>query len=184
MREHMTQQLSDRRRAVLRQASAALRGKLVSLWQLASEGGESVAQVASGPIPAHDMGGFDVAAALRAWGLVPGEESAWLFCRLDAERWHGARVRADVPAPPPAGVERRSPERLTLELASLSLGALERMWATTDQATIYLCAARAMLDNCMGRVCGADGLSTTSRAHLLADLAGVAEAIDGALKAA
>jgi len=183
MRELMTQQLSERRRAVLRQASAALRGKLVSLWQLASEGGESVAQVASGPIP-DDMGGFDVAAALRAWGLVPGEESAWLFCRLDAERWHGGRVRADVPAPPSAGVERRSPERLTLELASLSLGALERMWATADQATIYLCAARAMLENCMGRVCGADGLSTTSRAHLLADLAGIAEAIDGALKAA
>jgi len=33
-------------------------------------------------------------------------------------------------------------------------------------------------------VCGTEGLSTASRAHLLAELAGVADAIDGAMKAA
>jgi hypothetical protein len=59
-------------------------------------------------------------------------------------------------------MEGRSPERLTLELASLSLGALERIWATLDQATIYLCAARAMLESCMGRVCGTEGIPRSS----------------------
>jgi hypothetical protein len=182
MRERTPHRFTERR-AVLRQTSAALRGKLVTLWRLAKEG-PAVAEVVSEPIPPLDVREADVGAALRAWGLAPDGETSWLVCRLDAERWHGARVRADVPAPPPTGVERRSPERLTLELASLSLGALERIWATADQATIYLCAARAMLESCMGRVCGTEGLSTASRAHLLAELAGIADAIDSALKAA
>src|SRR5207249_8708871 len=55
------------------------------------------------------------------------DESLWLGCRLGAHRWHVAPVRDDLPAPPPAAIERRSPERLTLELVGLSLGALERL---------------------------------------------------------
>lgn len=113
-----------------------------------------------------------------------GDGSLWVVCRLDPSRWHVARVRSDVPAPPPAGVERRSPERLILELAGLSLGALERIWAAADQATVYLCGALAVLDACLGRVREAEGLTTTARAHLLADLAVIADAIEGALDAA
>src|SRR2546427_4786858 len=78
--------------------------------------------------------------------------------------------------------ERRSPERLTLELAGLLLGALERVWAVADQATVYLCAALAVVDASLERVRKAHGLTTASRAHLLADLAVIAEAIEGALE--
>jgi len=88
-----------------------------------------------------------------------------------------------VPAPSPSGVERRSPERLTLELAGLLLGALERVWAVADQATVYLCAALAVVDASLERVRKARGLTTAARAHLLADLAVIAEAIEGALEA-
>ena len=69
-----------------------------------------------------------------------------------------------------------------IELAGLSLGALERIWQAADQATVYLCAALEVLDTCLGRVRQADGLSVGARAHLLADLAGVADAIDVALR--
>src|SRR5438034_7067120 len=48
-----------------------------------------------------------------------GDKSLWVACRFDPSRLHVARVRSDVPAPPPAGIERRSPERLVLELAGL-----------------------------------------------------------------
>ena len=95
-----------------------------------------------------------------------------------------ARVRSDVPAPPPDGIERRSPERLVLELAGLSLGALERIWAVADQATGYLCGALALLDACFERVRRVESLTPSARAHLLADLAVVEDAIEGALDAA
>jgi len=71
-----------------------------------------------------------------------------------------------VPAPPPAGIERRSRERLVLELAGLSLGAL------------------ALLDACFERVRRVESLTPSARAHLLADLTVVEDAIEGALDAA
>ncbi len=182
MRDSAPHRLTERREAILRQASAALRGRLVTLWRVAS--GLAVAEVASRPNPPLDVVEFDVAAALRMWGRAMGDGSLWIVCRLDPSRWHVARVRSDVPEPPPAGLERRSPERLILELAGLSLGALERVWAAADQATVYLCGALAVLDACLGRVREAGGLTTTARAHLLADLAVVADAIEGALEAA
>jgi len=66
----------------------------------------------------------------------------------------------------------------------LSLGALEQIWAVADQATVYLCGALALLEACLERVRAAHGLTTTTRAHLLADLAFVADAIQGGLDAA
>src|SRR5438309_7586982 len=127
---------------------------------------------------------FDVAAALGTWVGAVGDKSLWVACRFDPSRLHVARVRSDVPAPPPAGIERRSPERLVLELAGLSLGALERIWAVADQATGYLCGALALLDACFERVRRVESLTPSARAHLLADLAVVEDAIEGALDAA
>src|SRR6266704_2947089 len=151
MRESSPHGLTERRRAILRQASAALRGRLVTLWRV------------------------------RRWGRALCDESLWLGCRLGAHRWHVAPVRDDLPTPPPAAIERRSPERLTLELVGLSLGALERLWTAADQATVYLCAALDVLDGCLWHVREATGLSIVTRAHLLADLAAVATAIDDVL---
>ncbi|PYO16995.1 MAG: hypothetical protein DMD31_00835 [Gemmatimonadetes bacterium] len=146
--------------------------------------GIALAEVASPANPPRDVIEFDVVAALRAWGGAVGDRSLWVVCSREPSRWHVARVRSDVPAPPPDGVERRSPERLVLELAGLSLGALEQIWAVADQATVYLCGALALLEACLERVRAAHGLTTTTRAHLLADLAFVADAIQGGLDAA
>src|SRR5437870_1894834 len=180
MRESSPHGLTERRRAILRQASAALRGRLVTLWRV-RRWGPAVAEVASAPAPPPDAIEFDVAGVLRRWGRVLCDDSLWLGCRLGAHRWHVAPVRDDLPTPPPAAIERRSPERLTLELVGLSLGALERLWTAADQATVYLCAALDVLDGCLWHVREATGLSIVTRAHLLADLAAVATAIDDVL---
>jgi hypothetical protein len=94
-----------------------------------------------------------------------------------------AAVRSDPPAPPPTGLERRSPERLVVELGGRCLGAHEGAWSAVDQATVYLCSALDLLEDCLGRVRTADGLSASGRAHILADLANLADVIDGALRA-
>src|SRR2546422_334927 len=175
MRESSPHGLTERRRAILRQASAALHGRLVTLWRV-RRWGPAVAGVASAAAPPPDAIEFGVAGVLRRWGRVLCDESLWLGCRLGAHRWHVAPVRDDLPTPPPAAIERRSPERLTLELCGLSLGALERLWTAADQATVYLCAALDVLDGCLWHVREATGLSIVTRAHLLADLAAVASA--------
>jgi len=182
MRDSAPHRLTERRQAILRQTSAALRGRVVTLWRVAR--GLAVAEVASRPSPPRDAIEFDVAAALRTWVGAVGDKSLWVACRFDPSRLHVARVRSDVPAPPPAGIERRSPERLVLELAGLSLGALERIWAVADQATGYLCGALALLDACFERVRRVESLTPSARAHLLADLTVVEDAIEGALDAA
>ena len=173
MRDSAPHRLTERRQAILRQTSAALRGRVVTLWRVARD--LAVAEVASRPNPPWDAIELDVAAVLRTWVGAVGDKSLWVVCRFDPSRLHVARVRSDVPAPPPAGIERRSPERLILELAGLSLGGLERIWAVADQATGYLCRER---------VRQAQGLTATGRARLLADLAVIEDAIEGALDAA
>ena len=173
MRDSAPYRLTERRHAILRQTSAALRGQPVTLWRVAK--GIAVAEAGIDS---------DVAPAVRKWFEAVGDRSLWVVCRLEPSRWHVARVRCDVPAPPPDGIERRSPERLVLQLAGLSLGALERIWAVADQTTGYLCGALALLDACLERVRRAQGLTPPVRAHLLADLAVVEDAIEGALDAA
>src|SRR5256885_16093961 len=58
-----------------------------------------------------------------------------IWCRLDngdgAGQWCVAPVRQQPPAPPPDGVERRSRERMTLELAGLCVGLLDHPPPTT-----------------------------------------------------
>ena len=182
MRDSGPQHLSERRQSILRKASAALQGRIVTLWRV--NAGRIVADVASGPVSPADPLARDVVGVLAAWGVALNDGSLWVACRDDAHQWHVARVRADVPAPPPPGAPRRCSERVTLELTGLLLGALERVWRTADQATVYLCSALNVLDLCLGSVRDAEGLTTAARARLLADLAGVASAIDGALSAA
>ena len=182
MRESSLITLADRRRALLGQASAALRGRVVALWRMAN-GGRAVAEMVSAPEPPPHPVELDLAGLLRRWGLVAPPESLWVGCRMDADHWHVAPVRIDPPEPPLTGIERRSPERLVMGLAGLCFGALEPMWIAADQATVYLCAALEVLESCLERVRLTDGLSLRARAHLLADLAGVADAIDAALRA-
>jgi hypothetical protein len=181
MRESSHLPLADGRRAVLDQASVALRGHVVALWRL--NGGRAVAEIVSQPGPPSHVVEFDVAGLLQRWGRVAPPGSLWVGCRIDVDHWHVAPVRSEPPEPPPTGIERRSPARLVMELSGLCLGALERIATAADQATVYLCSALCVLDVCLGRVRTAHGLTPGVRAHLLADLAGVADAIDGALRA-
>jgi len=115
------------REEVLRRAEQALQGRLVGLWQAA--GGELV-PVAVGmkrSLPPGAAG--EITHLLRGWHVGMDPKGRWLAARLDMGRWCIAPVRADVPAPPPHGVERRKKERMMLELAGLCLGLIEERFA-------------------------------------------------------
>lgn len=177
---------AERRRALLDQASAALGGRMVALWRIvdAGEPGRAVTEFVSVPCaPAVDpIHGFDVLGLLHRWGRIVAPESVWLGCRIDEDNWHVTPVRLDPPQGPPTGVERRSPERLVVELAGFCFASLEPMWLAADQATVYLCAALASIEDCLGSIRGTLGLNVSARARLLADLAAVADSINGALR--
>ena len=181
MRASSQTRLADRRRALLDQASVALKGHIVALWRLT--GGQAVAELVSQPGLPGQVVEFDVAGLLQRWGRVAPAGSLWVGCRIDADHWHVAPVRSDPPEPPPTGIERRSAERLVMELAGFALGAIERIWMAADQATVYLCSALCILDVCLARIRTAHVLTPSTQAHLLTDLAGVADAIDNALSA-
>src|SRR5690242_13370959 len=112
-----------RQREVLRQASVALQGRVVTLWAVSSRA-EVVPILSSHSTTTTTL---DVDGTLRRWGAYIIEGSQWVGCRLDdAGPWCVAPVRTHPAAPPPAGVERRSRERITLELTGLCLGLVER----------------------------------------------------------
>jgi len=65
-------------------------------------------------------------ATLRKLGELPGARPPprrWVASRLEERRWCIAPVRRELPLPP-AGVERRGRERMTLELAGVCIGLL------------------------------------------------------------
>jgi len=112
-------QANDDRREVLRQASVALGGRPVTLWEVSAKA-ELDPRLSSDPAPAHHATHLDVDSTLRRWSISIMQGSRWVGCRLDREGpWVIAPVRTRPPAPPPGGRERRSGERLTLELAGL-----------------------------------------------------------------
>src|SRR2546422_10934788 len=100
MRDSAPHRLIERRQAILRQTSAALRGRVVTLWRGGK--GLAVAEVASRPYPPRDAIEFDVAAALRTWVGAVGDKCLLGACRFDPSRFHWTHVRCDLPAPPPA----------------------------------------------------------------------------------
>jgi signal transduction histidine kinase len=126
LRDATSSTLQARQREVLRQASVALRKRVVTLWEV-SAGAEVIPVLTSVPQPAYHAAILDVDGTLRHWGAPIIQGSRWVGCRLDdAGHWCVAPVRAQPAAPPPGGAERRSPERLTLELAGLCVGLLDR----------------------------------------------------------
>ncbi len=122
------------REEVLRRASQALQGRLVGLWEAS---GNTVTPIAVGlglTMPA--TASAEINRSIRGWSLPVTNGSRWLAARLDMGRWCIAPVRADIPAPPPGGTERRRKERMALELAGLCLGLLEEKFARQPEATV------------------------------------------------
>ena len=71
MRDSAPYRLTERRQAILRQASAALRGRMVTLWRMAS--GFAVAEVASQPTVPRDL--IDAEFALNEGGGGRNDEN-------------------------------------------------------------------------------------------------------------
>src|SRR5213596_747384 len=114
------------RREILRQASVALGGRPVTVWEVSSRA-ELEPQASSEPAPTHHATKLDVDATLRRWNITIVQGSRWVGSRGAGDGyWVVAPVRTRPPSPPPEGRERRSRERLTLELAGLCLGLLDR----------------------------------------------------------
>ena len=106
---------------VLRRAGAALNGRMVGVWMVEDAG--SLKPIASNGTEAQ---AWEVTPEVRvavthlAMPAPPG--SRWVAGRLADAQWCVAPVRDTVPDPPPIPQERRSRERLALELAGLCLG--------------------------------------------------------------
>ena len=111
---------------VLRRAGAALNGRMVGVWVVEDSG--AIKPVASNGTEAQ---AWEVTpevkdALLHATMFAP-RGSRWVAGRLSDAQWCVAPVRDSVPDPPPIAQERRSRERLALELAGLCLGLRSRV---------------------------------------------------------
>src|SRR2546425_9417349 len=116
--------MHEHRREVLRAASVALQGRAVTLWEVSSRA-EVIPVMTSAASAQSPDTRLDLDSTLHHWGAPIIQGSRWVGCRLDdAGPWCVAPVRRQPAAPPPDGVERRSRERITLELAGLCPGPL------------------------------------------------------------
>jgi signal transduction histidine kinase len=168
---------------VLRQASAVV-GRPVTLWEVTGAY-EAVPRATSDPAPGAHLPRFDLDATLRRWNIPVPVGSLWVAAPgAGTEAWVVAPVRSRPPAPPPGGRERRSKERLALELAGLALGLIdpsapERGSAVQD-ASNPLNTARAGLQLSMESIGRWVDLAADRRLALLDDLGGVLDDIDRA----
>ncbi len=107
---------------VLRRASAVLNGRMVGVWEVSPE--NSLVPVVTNVTESLAWDATpEVREALRHLAMPASPGSRWVAGRLSANgQWAVAPVRDQVPAPPPYSQERRSRERLALELAGLCLG--------------------------------------------------------------
>jgi len=167
---------------VLRQASAVV-GRPVVLWEVIGSH-QAVARASSGTDVGAQPPGFDLDAILRRWNVPIAVGSLWVTAPGPTpDAWVVAPVRARAPAPPPGGRERRSKERLALELAGLAIGlaagsASESSGMLVHQASNPLTAARAGLQLSMESIGRWVDLAADRRLALLDDLGQVLEDLD------
>src|SRR5881628_176548 len=195
--------MQEHRREVLREASVALQGRAVTLWEVSSRAEVTPVMTSAASSQSPDTR-LDLDSTLHRWGAPIIQGSRWVGCRLDdAGPWCIAPVRKQPAAPPPDGVERRSRERITLELAGLCLGLVDQppvvsrpRLAEPDalaelirQPSVIahevanpLTAALASLDLSVELVRAADSLESTFRGELLEELAGVGEGMEQAIE--
>jgi len=191
-------------REVLREASIALRGRTITLWRVSS-GGAVLPELTSPPDAPAEQTTLDVEATLHRWGAPVIEGSRWVGCRTGpGGSWCVSPVRSRPPAPPPGGVERRSGERMTLELTGLCLGLLDQRSSDTTRPRLSdpdallewlrqpsviahevanpLTAALANLEMSEDRIRKAPALDPVFRAEILEELRGVGEGMDQAIE--
>ena len=173
---------------VLRQASAVL-GRPVVLWEVIGPH-QAVPRASSGPDVGARPPGFDLDAILRRWSVPVPVGSRWVTAPgTTPDAWVIAPVRSRPPAPPPGGRERRSRERLALELAGLALGLIASPKTSQEappvspgmqihQASNPLTAARAGLQLSMESIGRWVDLAADRRLALLDDLGQVLEDLD------
>src|SRR5207249_7035694 len=118
--------VEQRWQEVLRRAAIALKGAGVGVWE-ADPGGRLRLLATSEAEGLAPMVADDLEATLSALGVLPPRRGPgrWVASRLKGRHWCIAPVRRDAPRPPPAGLERRGRERLTLELAGVCIGLID-----------------------------------------------------------
>lgn len=182
---------------VLRCTSVALSGSPVTVWE-ATRGDHLELQPLGGS--RNGVNGnavIELETTLSGWRVPVHRGNRWVASRLKAGGWLVAPVRTRPPDPPPGGMERRSPQRLTLELAGLCLGLLDRRARTRASASALqdlaglpamiaheagnpLAAARAGLQLALETL-GAQEIEPDRRVEMLQDLGQVLEDIDRAV---
>src|SRR5437016_1787469 len=160
MTDALSQTLEPRCQEILRRTAIALKGRGVGVWEADARGRPRLLALSSAedvaPVAADEL-----EALLREVGELPPAgrpPRRWLASRLEGQRWCIAPVRTEPPQPPPAGVERRGPERLTLELAGVCIGLIERQLSEEPMAQF-----KAMVDSADDAVIGKtlDGVITS-----------------------
>lgn len=131
---------------VLRQAGAVV-GRPVTLWEVTGPR-QAVARASSAPHTLMSTAASELDATLRRWNVPIPVGSRWVASPVPAsDSWLIAPVRFAPPAPPPDGRERRSRERLALELAGLAVGLMSRGGVGETEAFKDLVSLPAMIAN-------------------------------------
>ena len=173
----------------------------MTLWEVASPTDAAPLATSTPDAPRSELT-LDLSATVARWGRPVIRGSRWVGCHLgDNGRWCIAPVRTRPADPPPGGVERRSPERLVLELTGLCIGLMDvaadvtkrrlppeealREHARLPSVIAHevgnpLTAALGNLDFGMSAVRAAVSLDPTFRSSLLQDLKAAAEGIEQA----
>lgn len=182
---------------ILRQASVALGGRPVQVWEAAGTE-RMVLQATSVEDPAGSAAGPDLSAALQRWQVPIRHGTKWVSSRTNPSApWVIAPLRSRPAQPPPNGHERRSSERMVLELTGLCLGLADSVIRSAGgdplrelaglpamiahEASNPLTAARAGLQLAMSYVGGWQDLAPDRRLELLDDLGQVVDDIDRAV---
>jgi signal transduction histidine kinase len=185
---------------VLRQASVALGGKPVQVWEAA--GTDHMVLQGTSPNDQPDPSAErQLAGVLQRWGVPVRHGTRWVSCLIDDKAsWVIAPLRSRPAKPPPDGHERRSRERMVLELVGLCLGLADGRAMTprtpggdplrelaglpamiAHEASNPLTAARAGLQLAMSAVSEWTDLSSDHRLQMLEDLGRVIDDIDRAV---
>ena len=165
-------------------------GRPVVLWEIIGPH-QAVARASSGPDVGARPPAFDLDVVLQKWSIPVPVGSRWVSAPgPTADAWVVAPVRTRPPAGPPGGRERRSRERLALELAGLAIGAIAST-AQPHQGSVEptpamlaqrvgnpLTAARAALQLSMESIGRWVDLAADRRLSLLDDLGQVLDDLD------